>query len=44
VAGAVISLNPNFEHGGLIDDLADGGVLHAECRRVFRRPVRCPTL
>jgi ATP-dependent helicase YprA (DUF1998 family) len=31
-----ISLNPNFESGGKVDDLVNDGSLHAECRRVFR--------
>jgi hypothetical protein len=31
-----ISLNPNFEPGGKVDDLVNADVLHAECRRIFR--------
>ncbi|MGH9119070.1 MAG: DEAD/DEAH box helicase [Acidimicrobiales bacterium] len=31
-----ISLNPNFEPGGRVDDLVADGLLHDECRRVFR--------
>ena len=31
-----ISLNPNFESGGYVDDLVAGGVLHARCAEVFR--------
>jgi ATP-dependent helicase YprA (DUF1998 family) len=31
-----ISLNPNFESGGKVDDLVNDGRLHTECRRVFR--------
>jgi ATP-dependent helicase YprA (DUF1998 family)/very-short-patch-repair endonuclease len=31
-----ISLNPNFESGGHIDDLVSAGTLHADCSRVFR--------
>lgn len=31
-----ISLNPNFEPGGYIDELADEGLLHGECRRIFK--------
>lgn len=31
-----ISLNPNFEAGGYIDDLVAEGLLHDECRRIFR--------
>ena len=33
----LIQLNPNFEPGEWIDELADQGLLHDECRRVFRR-------
>lgn len=32
-----IQLNPSFEPGGWIDELADGGTLHDECRRIFRK-------
>jgi len=32
----LIQLNPSFESGGWIDDLVAEGVLHEECRRVFR--------
>ncbi len=31
-----IGLNPSFESGGKIDDLADGVILHKECRRIFQ--------
>ena len=31
-----LQLNPSFEPGGLIDGLIDDGVLHDECRRIFR--------
>jgi len=31
-----LSLNPKFSPAGTIDDLVDGGLLHEECRRVFR--------
>ena len=31
-----IGLNPSFESGGKIDDLADGVFLHKECRRIFQ--------
>ena len=31
-----LQLNPAFEPGGLIDELIDDGVLHDECRRIFR--------
>ena len=29
-------LNPSFQPGKWIDELADEGILHEECRRVFR--------
>lgn len=32
----LIQLNPSFEPGESIDELVDGGVLHPECRRIFR--------
>ncbi|MGI6208986.1 MAG: DEAD/DEAH box helicase, partial [Anaerolineae bacterium] len=32
----LIQLNPAFEPGPLIDELADRGVLHPTCRKVFR--------
>lgn len=32
----LIQLNPSFESGGWIDDLVAEGLLHDECRRVFR--------
>jgi ATP-dependent helicase YprA (DUF1998 family) len=32
----IVQLNPSFEAGEWIDELADQGVLHGECRRVFR--------
>ena len=31
-----IGLNPAFEPGGTIDDLADDGLLHDRCRGIFR--------
>ncbi|MGI8984357.1 MAG: DEAD/DEAH box helicase, partial [Acidimicrobiales bacterium] len=31
-----LSLNPNFAGGGTVDELADAGLLHDECRRIFR--------
>ncbi|MET7309249.1 DEAD/DEAH box helicase [Streptomyces sp. NPDC005571] len=32
-----LSLNPSFESGGCVDDLAvEGGLLHPECARIFR--------
>ncbi len=31
-----LSVNPNFAGGGTVDELADAGVLHDECRRIFR--------
>src|SRR3989441_12639835 len=33
----LIQLNPAFEPGGTIDHLVERGILHAECRRIFRR-------
>lgn len=32
----LIQLNPAFEPGEWIEELADGGVLHPECRKIFR--------
>ena len=32
----LIQLNPSFASGGSIEDLVDQGVLHPECRRIFR--------
>jgi ATP-dependent helicase YprA (DUF1998 family) len=32
----IIQLNPAFEPGEWIDELAEQGVLHDECRRIFR--------
>src|SRR5690606_18757544 len=32
----LIQLNPAFAPGAWIDELVDDGVLHEECRRVFR--------
>lgn len=32
----LIQLNPSFASGGSIEDLVDEGLLHAECRRIFR--------
>ncbi len=32
----MIQLNPSFEPGEWIDELVDTGLLHEECRRVFR--------
>jgi len=31
-----IQLNPSFEPGGWIDELAERGTIHDECRRIFR--------
>ncbi|HEX5497484.1 MAG TPA: DEAD/DEAH box helicase, partial [Mycobacteriales bacterium] len=31
-----LSLNPNFAAGGRVDELANAGVLHPECARIFR--------
>jgi ATP-dependent helicase YprA (DUF1998 family) len=33
----LIQLNPSFEPGEWIDELVDSGVLHEECRRIFRK-------
>ena len=33
----LIQLNPTFEPGRWIDGLVDEGVLHKECKRIFRR-------
>jgi hypothetical protein len=33
----ILQLNPAFEPGETIDELAEAGVLDAECRRIFRR-------
>jgi len=32
----LLQLNPTFYPGGTIDDLAEKGVLHPECNRIFR--------
>lgn len=32
----LIQLNPSFEPGGWVDDLVERGVLHADCRKIFR--------
>src|SRR5512136_707832 len=32
----LLQLNPSFEPGAWIDDLADTGTLHPECRGIFR--------
>ena len=32
----LLQLNPAFESGGTIDDLAEQGILHDECRNIFR--------
>src|SRR5687767_3412840 len=34
---SLIQLNPAFETGPTIEDLVAQGVLHDECRRIFRR-------
>jgi ATP-dependent helicase YprA (DUF1998 family) len=31
-----ISLNPNFESGGTVSELVDQGILHPECKMIFR--------
>jgi ATP-dependent helicase YprA (DUF1998 family) len=33
----LIQLNPSFEFGEQIDELVDAGILHQECRKIFRR-------
>ena len=33
----LIQLNPSFEAGESIDELVQAGVLHPECRRIFRK-------
>src|SRR5712692_9093993 len=33
----LIQLNPSFEPGDWIEDLVREGVLHAECRNIFRK-------
>ncbi len=33
----LIQLNPAYASGGSVDDLVDAGLLHPECRRIFRR-------
>ncbi|MGD0949096.1 MAG: DEAD/DEAH box helicase [Candidatus Binatia bacterium] len=32
----LIQLNPSFESGGSIEDLVSEGLIHEECRRIFR--------
>ena len=32
----LIQLNPSFEPGEWIEELVDQGILHEECRRIFR--------
>ncbi|MBE0418497.1 MAG: DEAD/DEAH box helicase, partial [Coriobacteriia bacterium] len=32
-----VQLNPAFERGASVDELVDEGVLHSECRAIFRR-------
>ena len=32
----LVQLNPNFVPGSTIEDLVDVGLLHEECRRIFR--------
>ncbi len=34
----LVQLNPSFEPGDSIDDLASRGVLHPQCATIFRRP------
>jgi len=33
---ALVQLNPSFEHGDTIDDLIKEGIVHEECRKIFR--------
>lgn len=33
----LLQLNPSFEPGAWIDELVDSGILHAECRKLFRK-------
>ena len=33
----LIQLNPSFEPGAWLDALVDDGILHAECRQIFRK-------
>src|SRR5437899_381056 len=33
----MVQLNPSFEPGETIDQLVDAGILHPECRRIFRK-------
>jgi len=33
----LIQLNPNFESGGTVPDLVEGGLLHPNCKPIFRR-------
>ena len=32
----LIQLNPSFVGGGSLSDLVDAGLLHPECRQIFR--------
>ncbi|MDP8939201.1 MAG: hypothetical protein M3N10_02715 [Actinomycetota bacterium] len=32
----LIQLNPSFESGEIIDELAEEGILHEECSRIFQ--------
>jgi len=32
----LIQMNPSFEPGGWVDELVDEGLLHGECRNIFR--------
>jgi hypothetical protein len=36
-----LSLNPNFESGGTVDELVVAGLLHAEAAKVFRTKANC---
>jgi hypothetical protein len=32
----LVQMNPSFEPGGWVDDLVNDGILHDECKRIFR--------
>jgi len=33
----LIQLNPSYASGGSVDDLVNEGILHSECKKIFRR-------
>jgi ATP-dependent helicase YprA (DUF1998 family) len=35
----LMQLNPAFEQGGLVDDFVNNGLLHNECKKIFRRKI-----